>query len=152
MSTARLGVWIFIASEALLFAGMLALFAAYRVHMGGPDTDVVIGTVNTYVLLTSSLTAAIAAQRRSPLFAVMTCVLGLCFLGLKGLEWSEHAGRAMADVFYFLLTGLHALHVVGGVIAILVLRRRESLELAVLYWHFVDVVWIFLWPILYLVR
>jgi cytochrome c oxidase subunit 3 len=193
-ATAQLGMWIFLGSESLLFAGLLALYAAYRFvypgefHAASAHANLVIGTVNTYVLLTSSLTVALAIhatrrghRRRTVALLIATIALGLAFDVLKVIEYAGHLreGLAPGDYYafaelpargvvlyvtlYYLLTGLHALHVTGGVGALIWLAVRAqrgaftphsyvALELGGLYWHLVDLVWIFLWPLLYLIR
>ncbi|MDB6093226.1 MAG: cytochrome c oxidase subunit [Verrucomicrobia bacterium] len=190
----QLGMWAFIATEVLLFGGLFIAYAVYRVHYpdafadGSRRLDFWIGTINTAVLLASSLAMAIAdiavrRDRRRLLSGclAMTWLLGALFLVLKGYEYHqkfvEHlipgphfapAGGPAAPeqlffVLYFAMTGLHAVHmVIGlGVIAwLFVLSRRGRLgpaspgrvELAGLYWHFVDCVWVFLYPLLYLIR
>ncbi len=193
-ATARLGMWVFLASETLLFAGLFALYAAYRIrypaefHAAAAHAEVAIGTVNTYILLTSSLTVALAIaavqrgrRRRALLLLATTIALGVTFEVLKGLEYGHHLAEGLAPggyyayaplpahgavlyfTLYYLLTGLHALHVAGGLV-----RARSgcrggsggagsprsshlALELGGLYWHLVDLVWIFLWPLFYLV-
>jgi cytochrome c oxidase subunit 3 len=193
-ATARLGMWVFLGSEVLLFAGLLALYAAYRFaypaefHAASAHANLVIGTVNTYILITSSLTMALAIHatrrgRRLQTVALLgaTIALGLTFDVLKAIEYAGHLaeglapgayyafdglpahGAALYVTLYYLLTGLHALHVTGGlgVLVWLALRARRgdftptshiALELGGLYWHLVDLVWIFLWPLLYLIR
>ncbi|HEY4184184.1 MAG TPA: cytochrome c oxidase subunit 3 [Polyangia bacterium] len=190
--TLRLGMWIFLASESLLFAGLFALYAAYRAMYAADfaqairHNTLVYGTVNTYVLLTSSLTVALsvwAVRRGRPRVAVAlllaTAALGGAFLVVKGLEYAEHLregalpgpfyhwatlptfGANRFFTLYWLMTGLHALHVMAGLVVVLWLagrahRRRytashhTTLEMGTLYWHLVDVMWLFLWPILYL--
>lgn len=185
-ATLRLGMWIFLASEALLFAGLFALYAAYRwaypaqFHAAAAHANLLLGTINTYVLLTSSLTVALAVhaaragqRRRAVAFLLATVALALGFDALKAVEYAEHLaagfapgrhyafaalpahGVALYVTLYFLLTGLHALHVTGGAIALawLAVRRASPIgvELGALYWHLVDLVWIFLWPMLYLI-
>jgi cytochrome c oxidase subunit 3 len=191
---ARLGMWAFLGSEALLFTGLFALYAAYRAlyrdefAAAVTHNNATIGTTNTFILLTSSFTVALAVHqarverpRRAALLLVASIVLAFVFLGLKLLEYSEHFREGIypgasyryaelpgygAQVFftlYFLTTGLHALHVLAGasVLAWLAFgawRRlytplyHTPLELGALYWHLVDIVWIFLWPCLYLMR
>src|ERR1700733_14698459 len=108
-ATARLGMWIFLGSESLLFAGLFALYAAYRFaypaefHAASAHANVVLGTINTYLLLTSSLTVALAIhapQRRRPRrslgFPVVTICLGLGFLALKAIEYAEHLADGIA--------------------------------------------------------
>lgn len=193
-ATARLGMWVFLGSEVLLFAGLLALYAAYRFtypaefDAASAHANVVIGTVNTYLLITSSLTMALAIQAtrhgrrgRTVALLVATIGFGLAFDVLKAVEYAEHLAEGLAPgayyafgelpahgvalyvTLYYLLTGLHALHVTGGVCVLvwLAVRARRgdftpeshiALELGGLYWHLVDLVWIFLWPLLYLIR
>jgi cytochrome c oxidase subunit 3 len=193
-ATARLGMWVFLGSEALLFAGLLALYAAYRFaypaefHAASAHANLVIGTVNTYVLITSSLTMALAIhatrsghRRRTVALLTATIALGLAFDVLKTLEYAGHLAEGIAPgtyyafgelpahgvvlyvTLYYLLTGLHALHVTGGLCVLVWLAVRAqrghftpqshiALELGGLYWHLVDLVWIFLWPLLYLIR
>jgi cytochrome c oxidase subunit 3 len=194
-ASARLGMWVFLASELMLFAGLLALYAAYRFtypaefRAAAGHANVVIGTTNTYVLITSSLTVALALhaahrgrRRLVGLLLIVTALLGVGFDVLKGIEYAEHLrqgiapgtayafaalpghGAALYFTLYYALTGLHALHVTVGIGVIVWLARRAlrgdfapgrstvALELGGLYWHLVDVVWIFLWPLLYLVK
>ena len=192
----RLGMWAFLGSELLLFAGLLALYGAYRFaypaefRIAAQDANVAIGSINTLVLLTSSLTMALALHAaRAPgdprarllVLLAITFALGVTFDVLKGVEYAGHladgtapGGYSAARVapphgivlyvtLYYVLTGLHALHVtIGiGVIAWLWSKawRRQltpdshaALELGGLYWHLVDLVWLFLWPLLYLIR
>lgn len=190
---ARLGMWVFLASEALLFAALFALFASYRVHH--PDAfreavhenTKVLGSINTGVLLTSSTLVAggVHALRagRSRLAGGLvagTMALGFVFLIIKFTEYGEHfregiypgsygryftvhATRGLAEFWtlYYTMTGLHAVHVTVGLCvlgAMLLGLRRGSvaqatahrLEIGAIYWHLVDVVWIFLWPLFYL--
>ncbi len=189
---ARLGMWLFLASEALLFAGLFGLYTCYRIAHAADflaasrHNNVYLGTLNTVVLITSSFTVAWAIhslQAGRPRAAVrslaLTLLLGASFLVVKGVEYRQHfhdgifpssyyrfaelpqSGARLFFTLYYFMTGLHALHVVGGmtwVAATLVLVRRGrlgaarplGLELAGLYWHLVDLVWIFLWPLLYL--
>ncbi len=193
-ATARLGIWVFLGSELLLFAGLLTLFAAYRFQYpaefraASAHANVLIGTVNTYVLLTSSLAVALAIhaarhghRRRIVMFLAITIALGIAFDVLKGVEYAKHLSEGIAPghyysfgelpahgavlyfTLYYLLTGLHAIHVTGGLVVLgwLALKARRGdftpsshiqLELGGLYWHFVDVVWLFLWPLIYLIR
>jgi cytochrome c oxidase subunit 3 len=193
-ATARLGMWVFLGSESLLFAGLFALYAAYRFvypdefHAAAEHANVVLGTINTYVLLTSSLTVALAihaarhgARRRIVGFLLLTIALGITFDVLKIVEYAEHLREGIAPgayysfselpahgavlyvTLYYLLTGLHAIHVTGGLIVLIWLAVKAqrgrftpdshlALELGGLYWHLVDLVWIFLWPLLYLIK
>jgi cytochrome c oxidase subunit III len=192
-ATASLGMWVFLSSESLLFAGLFALYAAYRFaypvefHAASAHANLVIGTVNTYLLLTSSLTMALAIhatrqgnRRRTVALLCATIALGLGFDVLKAFEYADHLADGLAPgayyaydalqphgvvlyvTLYYLLTGLHALHVTGGVVVLVWLAVRAhrgaftphsyiALENGGLYWHLVDLVWIFLWPLLYLI-
>ncbi|HJV59857.1 MAG TPA: cytochrome c oxidase subunit 3 [Albitalea sp.] len=188
----RLGMWVFIGTELLFFGGLLAAYLVARVHwprgfaLAGRHTDVLLGTVNTALLLTSSALVALAvacsehAPRRrwtAPLLAA-TAALGIAFLAVKGLEythdWREQlfpvggfalAGTPGAELFfmlYLLTTAVHAVHLligIGGIGALAWGSARERpwaaprrIDAMALYWHFVDVVWIFLYPLLYLVE
>jgi cytochrome c oxidase subunit 3 len=191
--SAELGMWVFLATELMFFGPLLLGYAVGR-EMYGPafaaasrHTDVVIGTINTAVLLTSSLFMALAvlAVRSDRTRLAMRCLLvtaclGVVFLVLKGFEyhseWQEHlvpwtdfrfepALRQGAGYFYFLyfaMTGLHAVHLSIGIAASVVFAVRlrvnsaralaSQIEVTGLYWHFVDVIWVFLYPILYLVE
>lgn len=191
---ATLGMWVFIASEALFFAALFALYGAYRADLprafsqGIEHNDLALGTTNTVLLLTSSLTLALAVvhlQRgktsNAALLSGGTAMLGLAFLGVKTVEYLHHFesgvfpggrgayfdahsvdGAAIFFNLYYLATGLHALHVIVGVllvasVTLLLMRRgdlrvRHRAEVIALYWHFVDVVWLFLWPMFYLSR
>jgi cytochrome c oxidase subunit III len=190
---ARLGMWVFLASEVLLFGAAIALFVGYHVHFPGAFREAVehntkvLGTVNTGVLLTSSTLVAAAVhalragrRRASALLIAGTIGFALLFLVIKTFEYAQHfregiypggVGRffiahpapGMAEFWtlYYGMTGLHALHVIvgAGVLAVLfagVLRHRITpatayrLEVGAIYWHLVDVIWIFLWPLFYL--
>ena len=187
---AKLGMWIFLFTELLLFGGLFVLYSSYRAiyphdfHVGGQHLNAVIGIVNTVVLLTSSLTIAVAisALQKGNRTLTLRCLsatiaLGILFLINKYFEWSEEIRRGIypngpeleklpngEKIFYGLyysMTGLHGLHVLAGVAVLsvmlaFVLRDRVTatdyvkLENAGLYWHLVDVIWIFLLPMLYL--
>jgi cytochrome c oxidase subunit 3 len=177
----HLGLWLFLGSETLLFAGLFGLYAAYResyplvFRTGISHANVTLGTANTAVLIISSFCVAWAVHalrgdRRRTCMTALACAIGLgaLFLVFKFLEYGEHLhaglGTGPARLFitlYFLMTGLHALHVIAGmtILTWLVVRVRRGrtyaghhteLELGGLYWHLVDIVWIFLWPLLYL--
>ena len=188
----QLGMWIFLATEVLFFGGLLTAYAYGRIRwpegfgLASRHTDVLIGTLNTGVLLTSSAVVALAvacaestAHRRwTGWLLYAAAALGVVFLGLKGLEYRqdwheglfpgpafELAGTAGAELFYMLyyvMTALHALHLTIGMGLLAVFgagcRRRRPwanahrIDIAALYWHFVDIVWIVLYPLLYLVN
>lgn len=192
---ATLGVWIFLSTELLffgpLFFGYLYLSTHYApaVHAASRHTDLLLGTLNTALLLTSSLCIALAAVKAKPgredsrptvRLMGIAMLLGVAFLAIKGFEWHKETteglfpsvhfapkeGGSPAHVhamqlfflLYFAMTALHALHLVVGLglcgLAAWALRRgkarAEHIELVGLYWHFVDAVWIFLYPLLYL--
>ena len=179
---ARLGMWVFLATEVLFFGGLFAAYTVYRFLYpnafaeGAKHMERLMGGINTAVLLTSSLFMAFAVHeakqgrtRRFVGWLAVTALLGLAFLAIKGIEYSHHieegmpAGRQkMFYILYFAMTGLHAIHVTIGIGAILTVaafawRERNGpppnpmpVELTGLYWHFVDIVWIFLFPLLYL--
>lgn len=190
------GMWVFLSSELLFFGPLLLGYLYLRMHypeatgMASRHTDMLLGTVNTAVLLTSSLLVALAGhaaqgdeRRRAARLLLAAAALGIVFLAIKGYEWRQECGEhlfpgagfrpddardagtvhAMELFFllYFAATALHALHLAIGVAAALWLARAlrhapprgpgsETVEVVGLYWHFVDVVWIFLYPILYL--
>jgi cytochrome c oxidase subunit 3 len=187
---AKLGMWLFLFTEILLFGGLFLLYSAYRAkypldfHNGGQHLNTFIGVANTIILLTSSLTVAVAisALQKGSRKLTLNCLaatigFGLLFLVDKYIEWSGEIGRGIypngpellklpngEKIFfglYYSMTGLHGLHVVAGIIVLSVVfdfvRRGKvtptdfnKLENAGLYWHLVDVIWIFLLPLLYL--
>ena len=176
----KMGVWWFLASEVMTFGGFISVYVLYRLASGGSWAEMSayvsmpIGAFNTLVLLTSSLTmvkavSAIEDEDRQGTrnFLGLTVLLGLLFLVVKGVEYSIEIHHGFTPRshsfwgFYYTLTGLHALHIVGGIIAnfvlfILAVRgslwlgSRQQVESVGLYWHFVDIIWIFLFPLLYL--
>jgi cytochrome c oxidase subunit III len=192
-AASSLGMWAFIATEILFFGGLFAGYTVYRLSYpeafaaASHHLDIVLGTVNTAVLISSSLTMALAifsarfsSRRMVVVFLVATLLLGMAFLGVKGAEYShkfhEHLvpgthfvfpglhprGVEIFFSFYFAMTGLHALHMIIGAVLLAVLTVRAwrgrfsaeyytPVEMVGLYWHFVDVIWIFLFPLLYLI-
>jgi cytochrome c oxidase subunit 3 len=191
--SATLGMWIFLVTEVMFFGGLFMAYLLYRIWYpeawaeGSRELDIVLGGVNTVVLIGSSLTMALAVRaaqtgfpRATVTWLLLTMALGLTFLVIKGFEYAhkfhehhvpgpnfqfEGPHARQVEIFlslYFAMTGLHALHMVIGfgllsVIAWMAYRRRFSpdwyapVEMSGLYWHFVDIVWIFLFPLLYLV-
>lgn len=190
---ATLGMWLFLVTEIMFFGGLFAAYGVYRSthpqawHDASRHLDVLMGGVNTAVLITSSLTMALAVRaaqlgRKLQLFVflISTMLFGAAFLGIKAFEYAHklHDGLVPgiaftydgADapaiqlffLFYFIMTGMHALHMIIGlgvlaVLAVLALRGKllgdfyKPVEVTGLYWHFVDLVWIFLFPLLYLI-
>jgi len=188
-----LGMWAFLVNEVMFFGGLFLTYTIYRVlypgpfHDGSHHLDPTLGTVNTVVLIASSLTMALAvwsAERgkRRPLvgFLLATLALGMVFVGIKAVEyhekWVDHLVPGPYFVWhgpdgshvqlfyslYFAMTGFHALHMLIGFglltwLIVDALRGRfgptywAPVETVGLYWHFVDIVWIFLFPLLYLI-
>jgi cytochrome c oxidase subunit 3 len=193
------GMWMFLATEVLIFGAVITAYTVYRLRYpvdfeaASSKLNVLIGSINTIVLLSSSLTMVLAvhATRMGRQKMILTCLLltiflGLAFFGFKAVEyyedykeslvpglrfepgeWAEHTPPVNAAhvqlmlVFYYIMTGLHAAHMIVGIglLSWLVYRARRgmltptrymSVEVVGLYWHFVDIVWIFLLPLLYL--
>lgn len=186
------GMWLFLATEVMMFGGLFMGILVYRVSLGAAlrdassHLDMLMGGANTAVLLTSSATMAVAViagregrPRAAAGWLTATAGLGLVFLAIKAVEYGKeyakglmpHVGPAFPfdgqgmELFfnlYFAATGLHALHLAIGIglVAVLALRvgrggiqlpeRVVVLECIGLYWHFVDIVWVFLYPVLYL--
>lgn len=187
----RMGMWLFLFTELLLFGGMFILYSVYRFthpdefHLAAKELNTIIGTFNTAILLTSSLTMALsiaAIQRKqktlSVIFQLLTIVLALGFMVNKYFEWgakfhrgiypgsdtllSKPSGEILFFGLYYVMTGLHGLHVIIGVVIIAFMTRFTmkdvitydnyvKLESAGLYWHLVDIIWIFLFPLFYLI-
>jgi heme/copper-type cytochrome/quinol oxidase subunit 3 len=177
LSTGMLAVWWLIASEIVIFGGLLASYLMHRV--GHPEwadyashTNTWIGMGNTFVLLTSSLFAVLAHQaaehgegKKAAKLLVYTALGGATFIVVKSFEWTmeiRHGFTISSNrfwSFYYTAAGLHALHVIAGAIIMLWVasyaRRNQELqrvEMIGVYWHFVDIVWIFLFPLLYIAK
>jgi cytochrome c oxidase subunit 3 len=199
--SATLGMWVFLLTEIMFFGGMFCAYTVYRSSYPGAFASTsqfmnpLWGATNTAVLIVSSLTMALAVraarlgeQKALQIFLLLTIFFGLCFLGVKAVEYHEHwvdnkvpivvpglgghwdyseapqyARQAqILFCFYFFMTGFHALHMVVGVglmLTIFAMARKgmfspgyfTPVEISGLYWHFVDIVWIFLFPLLYLI-
>jgi cytochrome c oxidase subunit 3 len=183
-----LGMWIFLASEVLFFAGLFVSYAVYRsfneeaFRLASAHTQILYGSINTALLLTSSFTITIALRAATVELRSLTLVclgvtaaLGLAFLACKGLEYREDLkehlfpGPSFAlwppatEIFwglYWIMTGVHAVHLsvgIGVVLVVFVIFRRRvvpvqgsTMEGVTLYWHFVDSIWIVIYPLLYL--
>ena len=187
------GMWIFLVTEIMFFGGMFTGYTVYRYRLheafmaGSDKLDLVLGGVNTVVLILSSLTMALAVHaaqtsRRKQLiwFLILTMALGAVFLGIKAVEYTHkfhenlvpgpsfqfdgvaHHRSELYFSFYFAMTGFHALHMIVGIALLAVIlwmsvkgrfspEYHNPVEVSGLYWHFVDIVWIFLFPLLYLV-
>lgn len=192
VQTQGLGMWVFLFSEIMFFGAVFVGYVVYRSAYpavfaeAGGHLNLLLGAVNTAILLTSSFcmvlavnAAARGAMRQAAAFLGATVALGAVFLGLKFIEYSQefaeglfpggdflYAGSdpARAKVFfslYFTLTGLHAVHMIigiGMILALIVLIWRKKIgphnyaavDMIGLYWHFVDIVWIFIFPLMYL--
>jgi cytochrome c oxidase subunit 3 len=188
---AKIGMWLFLFTEILLFGGLFLVYSVYRdahstdFHVAAHELSTVIGAVNTVILLTSSLTMALsisALQRsekmRSALLQAATIILAAAFIINKYVEWSEHIhhgfypgsaellakghGQVLFFGLYYVMTGIHGLHVligmglIGFTLILTVTNRISSsdfikLENTGLFWHLVDVIWIYLFPLFYLI-
>lgn len=188
----KMGLWLFLFSELILFGGMFIAYAVYRFkhpdefRLAAAELDTFIGTVNTMILLTSSLTVAMsitAIQRGKKYLSLLlvgtTIILGLVFLINKYFEWahkfslglyphspeldSKPPGEILYFGLYYVMTGLHGLHVIIGIIVLAfmfvfmargIINRNSfvKLEAGGLYWHLVNIVWIFLFPLFYLIH
>jgi heme/copper-type cytochrome/quinol oxidase subunit 3 len=177
MPTGRLAVWWIIASEIVIFGGLLASYIMHRLAhdawaIQAANTNMWIGAFNTLVLLTSSLSAVLAHQaaekgdgKKAANLLYCTALGALIFVGVKSFEWTTEISHGYTITsntfwsFYYTAAGLHALHVIAGAIIMLIVaadaKRNIELhrvELIGIYWHFVDVVWIFLFPLLYIAK
>jgi cytochrome c oxidase subunit III len=192
-SAVELGMWLFLAQEVMFFGGLFLAYTLYRTRYhdafveSSHHLDVKLGTINTVVLIGSSLTMALAVRAAqmgkkaaTRNLVILTMVLGAAFLGIKAFEYHhkfvEHLvpgpwfefhghherGSHIFFLIYFAMTGMHALHMIigeGVMIALLIWNAKgqvskeypSRVEVCGLYWHFVDIVWIFLFPMLYLI-
>jgi len=188
---ARMGMWIFLFTELLLFGGLFFAYSVYRYlhheqfHQAAMQMNTFLGTLNTIILLTSSMTMALsitAIQRGKKILSIIlqliTVLMGAQFLVNKYFEWSAEfargnypgsptliakgSGQTLYYGLYYTMVGLHGLHVIAGmtvIIFMLVFTIRGTinkndytkLENAGLYWHLVDIIWIFLYPLFYLI-
>jgi cytochrome c oxidase subunit 3 len=190
-TASKLGMWLFIFTELLLFGGLFVVYSVYRYlhptafHLAAQELDVTVGTINTVILLVSSMTIAMSTtaiqkkDKRTTLILIgITLLLALGFLVNKYFEWSGKIGHGLypgspmleelgrGDILffglYFFMTGLHALHIIVGMVLLGFVYARvqknkitfdnfQLLENGGLYWHLVDVIWIFLFPLFYLI-
>jgi cytochrome c oxidase subunit 3 len=203
-----LGMWAFLATELMMFGGLFFAYSFYRwmypvaFHVGSEHLNIQLGTLNTFVLLFSSLSMAMAVhaaaeRKRKPLvnWLLVTWLLGFSFLAIKAVEWGidyqeglipavkwhyfsepQHAEALnallaqhitpdhvkMYFTIYFCMAGLHAIHMIVGLILVGIVAwlghkgkftngNDQPVELSGLYWHFIDIVWVFLFPLLYLI-
>jgi cytochrome c oxidase subunit III len=189
---AHLGMWLFLATEVMLFGGLFTAYTVYRILYpvgfgeGSRSLDLTLGGINTIILLISSFTlglgvdaARLGQRRRLVILLTLTALLGLVFMGIKASEYASHfnegmvpglnwvyAGPRAAEVqlfmlAYFTMTGLHAIHLSIAILIVAIMAVRTSrarllplrhtpVELMGLYWHFIDIIWLFLVPLLYL--
>ena len=187
----KLGMWLFIFTELLLFGGLFLVYSVFRAeypanfHQGSLELSVTIGSINTIALLFSSMTIAMALsaiqknnRKLSMLLIAVTLLMATVFLFNKYIEWSmkfEHGlypgsplmphlerGDLLFFSLYFFMTGLHALHIIVGMVLLTIcffkiksgtlnFKKYIHLENGALYWHLVDLIWIFLFPLLYLI-
>ncbi len=190
----KIGMWLFLVTEVLLFGGLFVGFAIMQsLHSEAfleahHHLDRMLGFINTVVLLTSSYTMVMAVdsartdrRKRVVVFLLLTLICAGIFLGIKYVEYSHKfhegllpghfyshkgdtvPGQFMFFSFYFMMTGLHGLHILGGMAVIGWVMRRAArgdfshayytpVDLAGLYWHLVDLIWIYLFPLLYLIK
>ena len=178
---AKLGVWLFLASEVMLFGSLFTAYIMMRIGsaywpLGSTILNIPLGATNTIVLIASSVSMVLSWSalkennwKRHKLMLGLTILCAFIFMGIKSVEYHAKFSHGLFPkvstymAIYFTLTGLHALHVIGGVIVLSYFygpgakmwktqpeRFINRLEVVGLYWHFVDLVWIFLFPILYL--
>jgi cytochrome c oxidase subunit III len=187
----KLGMWFFLCTELLFFGGMFLLYSVFRsrypldFHVAAQEEKIVLGSLNTLILLTSSLAIAVSVsamkrneKRLSTFMQVATIAMGIVFLVIKYFEWmskisigiypnspvllQKGAGEILYFGLYYVMTGIHGVHVLVGVFVISFMVYFTSigritqanftrLENTGLYWHFVDIVWIYLFPLFYLV-
>ena len=187
----KIGMWMFLFTELLFFGGMFLLYSVFRYrfasefHTAAKDENIVLGSVNTFMLLTSSFAIALAISamrkgksRLSSFLQLATIGMGITFLVIKYFEWGtkiaqglypnspvllkKSQGEILFFGLYYVMTGIHGLHVFIGIIVItfmlvFTMRRRITMEDSIklentgLYWHFVDIIWIYLFPLFYLI-
>ncbi len=177
LPTGRLAIWWVIVSEIFIFGGLLASYIMHRLAhdswaQQAAHTNIYAGSFNTFVLLTSSLTAVLAHKaaeegdgRRASNLLGLTMLGGTTFAVVKAFEWSAEIANGYTLLsstfwsFYYTAAGLHALHVIAGVVIMgfVANAARKGLELhrvelIGIYWHFVDIIWIFLFPLLYIAK
>ncbi len=188
----KMGMWLFLFTELILFGGLFIMYMVYRVeyseqfHLAAKELNLALGTINTLILLTSSLTMVLSivaigrgSKKISIFYLISTILLALGFMVIKAFEWgakfshglypggTELANLSNGEVIffgmYFVMTGLHALHVLIGIVILsfmLVFLLRDKinkdnyikLEAGGLYWHLVDLIWIYLFPLFYLLH
>lgn len=179
LTNGKLGIWLFLASEVMLFGALFSTYIILRtgaVHWPHGELNVWLGMTNTFILIGSSVTMVMAWAslkmndwRKHRFYLILTVALAAVFLGIKYIEYADHFAKGEYPshstfvALYFTLTGLHGIHILGGMAVMgyfigpgakMYRTNREQfvnrIEYTGLYWHFVDLVWIFLFPVLYL--
>ncbi|GIL16838.1 MAG: cytochrome c oxidase subunit III [Oligoflexia bacterium] len=174
----RAAMWWVIASEVVIFGGLIMSYLLFRMRYPqwgeyASHTSTPMGALNTLVLLTSSLTVALAHKAATEKniaatkkYLWFTILGGVIFLIVKSVEYTTEISHGYTITannfwsFYYAMTGLHAIHVIAGMVAMFLVmqidvnkgRNLHRVEMAGLYWHFVDIVWIFLFPLLYVAK
>jgi heme/copper-type cytochrome/quinol oxidase subunit 3 len=177
IATGKLAVWWILGSEIVIFGGVLASYLMLRMKFPGwseqaAHTNTAAGAINTFVLLTSSLFAVLAHNaaenkdcKKAFLYLWLTIGGALTFLAIKSVEWTYEIMHGFTLPshpfwsFYYLAAGIHALHVIAGAVIMAIVsfdalkgKNLHRVELIGIYWHFVDIVWIFLFPLLYIAK
>jgi heme/copper-type cytochrome/quinol oxidase subunit 3 len=179
LANGKLGIWLFLASEVMLFGALFSTYILLRVGAAEwphGELSIKLGAINTVILICSSVTMVMSWASlklnnfsKGRLYLLVTIVLATVFLVNKYFEYADHFARGEGPwhstflAIYFTLTGLHGLHIIGGIVVMLYLlgpgarlwktnqeQYVNRIEYTGLYWHFVDLVWIFLFPVLYL--
>jgi len=179
LANGKLGIWLFLASEVMLFGALFSTYILLRVGAAEwphGELSIKLGAINTVILICSSVTMVMSWASlklnnfsKGRLYLLITIVLASVFLVNKYFEYADHFARGEGPwhstflAIYFTLTGLHGLHIIGGIVVMLYLlgpgaglwkthqeQYVNRIEYTGLYWHFVDLVWIFLFPVLYL--
>ena len=179
LANGKLGIWLFLASEVMLFGALFSTYILLRVGAAEwphGELSIRLGAINTVILICSSVTMVMSWASlklnqfgKGRLYLLITAVLSAVFLVNKYFEYADHFARGEGPshntflAIYFTLTGLHGLHIIGGIVVMLYLlvpgaglwkknpeQYTNRIEYTGLYWHFVDLVWIFLFPVLYL--
>ena len=179
LANGKLGIWLFLASEVMLFGALFSTYILLRVGAAEwphGELSIRLGAINTVILICSSVTMVMSWASlklndfsKSRVYLLVTIVLASIFLVNKYFEYADHFARGEGPAhntflaIYFTLTGLHGLHIIGGIVVMLYLlgpgaglwkrnpaQYANRIEYTGLYWHFVDLVWIFLFPVLYL--
>jgi len=170
----RVAIWFFLASEVVVFGGLLLSYVMVRLRYPNwadfsAQTMTSIGFTNTMVLLTSSLFIVLAHHfsveknhKKSAFYMGLAILCGFLFLGFKAFEYTHEIQKGITPItnlfwsYYFFITGLHAVHVLIGIVVNIFIwkdvkngKNLQRIEVAGLYWHFVDVVWIFVFPLFY---